>query len=110
LQLANDEEWAWVEDRLRSAIGRNRDFKRECLVGFLTSGLEERKRPDEAAELIRDLGTPEQPVSLLIDEGREPLPQFPNTNSRNRIEVVVIRDQILQPQSLHCRDCQSVVS
>src|SRR5262249_59302608 len=61
LELANDEEWAWVEERLRDEIGSGggRDFKRECLVGFLTSGLEARERAKEADQLIRELGTPE---------------------------------------------------
>ena len=71
LQLASDEEWAWVEERLRDEIGGGgRDFKRECLVGFLTSGLEARKRVEEAEQLIRELGTPEQQAYLLIGEGK----------------------------------------
>lgn len=71
LQLANDDEWAWVEGRLRDEIGSGggRHFKHECLVGFLTSGLESRERAEEADQLIRELGTPEQQAYLLIGEG-----------------------------------------
>jgi len=70
LELANDAEWAWVEDQLRGEIGTSRDFRRECLVGFLTEGLEKRKRTEDADELIRELGTPEQRTYLLIGEGK----------------------------------------
>lgn len=70
LELANDEEWAWVEERLRTEAANSRDWQRECLIGFLTEGLEQRQREDEADQLIRDLGTPEQQAHLLIGEGK----------------------------------------
>lgn len=70
LKLANDEEWTWVEERLRTEIVGSRDWGRECLVGFLIAGLEERQREDEADQLVRELGTPEQQAHLLIGEGK----------------------------------------
>jgi hypothetical protein len=69
LELANDEEWAGIEERLRAEITGSRDWARESLIGFLTGGLEQRQREDEAVELIRELGTPEQQARLLISEG-----------------------------------------
>jgi len=59
-----------VEERLRTEIAGSRDWGRECLVGFLTEGLEQRKGEGEADELIRELGTPEQKTYLLIREGK----------------------------------------
>lgn len=70
LKLANDEEWEWIEERLRTEAAQSRDWRRESLVGFLTEGLDRRKLTDEADELIRDLGTPEQQAHLLISEGK----------------------------------------
>jgi uncharacterized Zn finger protein len=70
LKLANDEEWAQVEKRLRAEAQRGGEWKRETLIGFLTEGLEKRKRTEDADELIRELGTPEQQAYLLISEGK----------------------------------------
>ncbi len=70
LKLANDEEWARVEDHLRTEAAGSRDWRRETLIGFLSEGLERRKRADEADELVRELGTPEQQTYLLISEGK----------------------------------------
>jgi hypothetical protein len=70
LKLANDKEWARIEERLRAAASRGGEWKRESLVGFLTEGLERRKRAGEADDLIRELGTPEQKTYLLIREGQ----------------------------------------
>ena len=68
VELADDEEWVWVEERLREEIEGSRDWARESLVGFLAEGLEQRKRAGAADQLIRELGTPEQQVYLLIGE------------------------------------------
>jgi len=57
----------WLDKR---SVSGSRDFKRECLVGFLAEGLEDRKHTKEAEQLIRELGTPEQQASLLISEGK----------------------------------------
>jgi tetratricopeptide (TPR) repeat protein len=70
LKLANDKEWARIVERLRTEASHNRDWKRGSLIGFLAEGFERRGRGDEADELIRDLGTPEQQTYLLISEGK----------------------------------------
>ncbi len=70
LKLANDKEWARIEERLSALASRGGEWKRESLVEFLTEGLERRKRASRADELIRELGTPEQKTYLLIREGR----------------------------------------
>ncbi|MDQ3254115.1 MAG: SWIM zinc finger family protein [Acidobacteriota bacterium] len=69
LELASDEEWAWIEKRVRTAIAKSSDWGREALVGFLAEGRERRGRASEAAALIREVGTPEQQVLLLVEEG-----------------------------------------
>ncbi|HEX5081625.1 MAG TPA: hypothetical protein VFY40_06250 [Blastocatellia bacterium] len=68
LKLANDEEWARIVERLRTEASHSRDWRLASLIGFLAEGFERRKRRDEANELIRDLGTPEQQAYLLIRE------------------------------------------
>jgi tetratricopeptide (TPR) repeat protein len=70
LKVANDEEWERIVERLRTEAAHSRDWTRGCLIGFLVEGIERRSRPDEADELIRDLGTPEQQAYLLIREGK----------------------------------------
>ncbi len=70
LKLANDEEWARVEKRLRAEIAKGDEWERESLIEFLAEGLELRKREGKADQLVRDLGTPEQKAHLLIREGK----------------------------------------
>jgi tetratricopeptide (TPR) repeat protein len=70
LKLANDEEWERIVERLRTEAAHGSDWKRGCLIGFLVEGVKRRSRADEADELIRDLGTPEQRAYLLIREGK----------------------------------------
>ena len=70
LAQANDEEWAWIEQRVRAAMPKSREWTREALVGLLVEGQERRGRADEATALIREMGTPEQQVFLLVNEGQ----------------------------------------
>jgi len=70
LEHANAAEWKWLEERVRTDILKSRDWARSALVGFLTEGLERCGRADDAAALIRDLGTPEQQAHLLISAGK----------------------------------------
>lgn len=70
LEHANAAEWQWLEERVRAEIQKSRDWARSALVGFLTEGLERCGRADDAAALIRELGTPEQQAHLLIDAGQ----------------------------------------
>ena len=70
IKQADDEEWLWIEARVRALAAGSRDWGREQFVGFLTEGLEERGRKSEGDRLIREMGTPEQQAQLLIEEGR----------------------------------------
>ena len=38
LEHADDEEWAWIEKRLETAISKSRDWRREALMKFLAAG------------------------------------------------------------------------
>jgi len=68
LKFANDAEWERIVERSRDEAAHSRDWNRGCLIGFLVEGLERRNRAEEADELIRDLGAPEQRTYLLIRE------------------------------------------
>ena len=70
LEHATDEEWAWIEQRVRALIPKEREWAREALIELLAEGQEQRGRADEASALIREMGTPEQQVFLLVDEGQ----------------------------------------
>ncbi len=88
LQQTTDAEWAWMEQRIRAEIERSERWKRESLVGLLIERREHAGQSADAAELIRELGTPEQRTWLLLQEGnvddavamaREYLTGFPGT-------------------------------
>jgi uncharacterized Zn finger protein len=68
LEEATNEEWRRIEERVRAKAEQSRDWERSSLVEFLAAGLKRRKRQNEAASLVRDLGTPEQQARLLIRE------------------------------------------
>jgi len=68
LRVANDDEWAEIEKRIRGLIPSSRDWKRENLIEFLTQRMKAHKRKDDAKALIRELGTDEQNAYLLIEE------------------------------------------
>lgn len=68
IKQADEEEWAWIEDRVRARAARGRDWEREQFVAFLAEGLKHRGR--KADSLIREIGTPEQQAQLLVKEGR----------------------------------------
>jgi uncharacterized Zn finger protein len=70
IKQASDEEWQWIEARVRRLAAGSRDWGREQLVRFLTKGLDKRGRKSEADGLVREIGTPEQQAKLLIKEGR----------------------------------------
>jgi uncharacterized Zn finger protein len=70
IKQASDEEWQWIEARVRTLAADSRDWGRGQLVSFLTEALEQRGRKSEADGLIREIGTPEQQAQLLIEEGR----------------------------------------
>jgi len=70
LRQATDEEWTWIEARLRREMQRARDWGREALVGFLTARLEMTGRGTEAGAFVLEHGTPRQRAFLLIQLGR----------------------------------------
>jgi uncharacterized Zn finger protein len=70
LAHATAREWPWIEQRVRGQIDKSRDWAREALVHFLSEGRVRQGRDADAAALIRELGTPEQQVFLLINEGQ----------------------------------------
>jgi uncharacterized Zn finger protein len=49
LQHANDQEWGWIEERLKTAISKSRDWEREALGRFLAAGQKRRGRASKAA-------------------------------------------------------------
>jgi uncharacterized Zn finger protein len=71
---ATDEEWAWIEARVRQAIAARTDpysrWGREALVSFLAQRLEMADHEAEAEDLIFELGSPEQQAFLLVQQGR----------------------------------------
>ncbi|MEW6276130.1 MAG: DUF6880 family protein [Bacillota bacterium] len=72
LEYATEEDWASLEEGVRSALEKSggSGWEQEMLVGLLASWREEHGRPEEAAALVRELGTPEQKTFLLIAEGK----------------------------------------
>jgi uncharacterized Zn finger protein len=71
---ATDEEWSWVEDRVRQVLatktGPYSSWARECLVAFLARRLEARGNAAQADDLIFELGSPRQQAFLLVQQGR----------------------------------------
>jgi len=70
IKYASDEEWQWIEARVRTLAAGSRDWGREQFVGFLTEGLDHRGRKSEGDRLIREMGTPKQQAQLLVKERR----------------------------------------
>lgn len=48
IKHANDDEWAWAEERLNAAISESRGWGREALTRFLAAGRKRRGRTGEA--------------------------------------------------------------
>ncbi len=49
LEHADAEEWEWIEERLKTAISKSRDWEREALGRFLAAGQKRRGRAGKAA-------------------------------------------------------------
>jgi len=49
LENANDEEWAWIEERLNAAMSKSSGWEREALARFLTAGQKRHGRVAKAA-------------------------------------------------------------
>lgn len=71
INQATNEEWTWIEQRVRRAIAaqsnRYSDFGQEVLVRFLARRLEARGQENRADELVLDLGSPQQQAFMLIE-------------------------------------------
>jgi uncharacterized Zn finger protein len=74
IDQATDEEWSWIEDRVRQVLatktGPYSGWARERLVVFLARRLEARGNATQADDLIFELGSPEQQAFLLVQQGR----------------------------------------
>ena len=70
LTHAIDEDWTWIEERVRAQISASSNWARAQLVDFLAERHSRAGRREEAAAIIRELGTPTQQAFLLIEEGR----------------------------------------
>jgi uncharacterized Zn finger protein len=70
LKQSTNEEWAWIEERLRKEIPHKDSWARQAIVGFLTAGQEKHGAKKRVADTIRELGTTEQKTHLLIEEGK----------------------------------------
>jgi len=69
LQHATDEEWKWIEEKIRQEMtGRSR-WQKETLIRILTSRLDMSGQEDEADNLTLDEGTPKQKAFLLVERG-----------------------------------------
>jgi uncharacterized Zn finger protein len=70
LRRATDEEWEWIEERVRREMQGAKDWKRERLVRFLAARLEMRGQEEAAAALLLEQGTLRQRAFLLVELGR----------------------------------------
>lgn len=70
LEHATEEEWAVLEERIREAMEESNEWKKEMLVRMLVSWREKHGRHEEAGDIIRTLGTPEQHILWLVGEGK----------------------------------------
>lgn len=69
LDLATPEEWSPLEERVRGLILQSDGWARESLVTLLVRWNEKNGRHEEAGQVIRELGTPEQVMFLSVREG-----------------------------------------
>ena len=71
---ATDEEWVWIEARVKQAIAtqtnRYSDWGQQALVGFLAARLEAAGQTAKTDELIFEMGSPRQQAFLLVERGR----------------------------------------
>ncbi|MCS5696252.1 SWIM zinc finger family protein [Desulfofundulus thermocisternus] len=70
LEHATEEEWAVLEERIREAMEESNEWKKEMLVRMLVSWREKHGRHEEAGDIIRELGTPEQRMLWLVRDGK----------------------------------------
>jgi len=70
LDLATLKEWIPLEERVRALIPQSDGWARESLVSLLVKWYEKHGRHEEARQVIRELGTPEQVMFLAVREGQ----------------------------------------
>jgi uncharacterized Zn finger protein len=70
LEHASDEEWTWIEARVRREVESSGDWAHGILVGFLTARLQMTGQEVEANAFILAHGTAEQKAFLLLELGR----------------------------------------
>lgn len=70
LDQATEEEWLFLEERVRELIPESRGWKRERLVEILVSWRENHGRHQEARQILREMGTAKQRLFLLVREGK----------------------------------------
>jgi hypothetical protein len=71
---ATDEEWKWIEARVKQAIEALKspysDWSQEALVGFLAQRFAAEEQDAKVDDLIFEMGTPRQQAFLLVQQGR----------------------------------------
>lgn len=70
LDWATDEDWEWLEPKIREAIAQRDRWAKERLVNLLAQRQQQSGDDKAANTLIHELGTPEQRAFLLIEEGQ----------------------------------------
>ena len=69
LEQATEEEWQWIEARVREDLEGAEGWRREALVGLLAERRERAGRTGEARSLVLELGTPSQRAFQLVEMG-----------------------------------------
>lgn len=67
---ATEEEWLFLEERVRKLIPESQGWRRERLVEILVGWRESHGRLQEACQILREMGTAEQHLFLLVREGK----------------------------------------
>jgi hypothetical protein len=74
IRRATDEEWGWIEARVRQAIAAQEDpysdWGREALVGLLVKRRELTENDEAIDGLVLELGSPRQRAFRLVELGR----------------------------------------
>lgn len=70
LEYTHEKEWPPLEEQILAAIKGSSDWARGHLIKLIAAWREKHGRYDEAGEIIRELGTPEQRMLLMVSEGK----------------------------------------
>lgn len=69
LNHATDEEWKWIEQKIRQEMTGCSRWGKEALIRILSSRLEMSGQEEEVDSLILEDGTPQQRAFLLVERG-----------------------------------------